>query len=174
MAYTALILTTAGGADYSMIRLYLDADSTAVPAATIEDYGFLPYVEAEVTTAITNYGAILTAGGANMYRLKTGVAAWVAALLCQHIAVGEMQGVQIGEHSEHASKLDWRQKAADLIALSANALAGVSTRTHTRMSLVKLAGPTLSGSNVPDDEEEWLEKIQPRFLDWIEEGGEDD
>ena len=46
MAYTALILTAASYADYSMIRLYLDADSTAVPNATIEDYGFLPYVEA--------------------------------------------------------------------------------------------------------------------------------
>ena len=173
MAYKGLILTS--NADYSMIRSLLGVDSTQVTDLTIEDYGFLPLVEAEVTDIVTTYATILAAvAKGNAYRLKTGVAAWVAALLCQHIEREEGQAVQIGDYREQATQVDWRAKADTLMEKAAGALASLSTRTLTRRTALVVNGPTRSKSNVPDDLEEWLERIQPRLLDWIEERGEND
>jgi hypothetical protein len=158
--------------------------STDIADSVIDSFPFLPYVEAEVGAAITDYASLT---GANRCRLKAGVACWTAALLAGHLhgkaAAGTFAstggGFRLGEYEENGpgavvAKVDYRQKALDLVQEAAKALAGISTRSFTRPQALALAGPTRSKSNVPSTAEAWLEKIQPRILDWFEENGEDD
>lgn len=171
MPYTPVILKTA--ADYSMIRHLLDIDAVDLSDAIIEDYGFLPLVESDICAVITDYATILTAAGADSIRLKSGAAAWVAALIAHALYVSESNSVQIGDYQETA-KTSWLGYSDSLMGQAASSLAGISTRTYSRGSLLVLGGPTRAYGTGPDDIEVWLERIQPRFIDWVEEGGTED
>ena len=170
MSYTALILTTAA-TDYPQIRSLLGADSTELADVTIEQDPFLPAAEAMITANLTDYASLT---GANSYLLKSGAAALTAAFLCPKLEREDSESFKIGQFQESGSKVDWRAKARELLELAKVYLAQVSTRTFTRRTAVALAGPTRSGSNIPEEIEQWIERLQPRFMDWVEEGGEDD
>ncbi len=173
MAWTAAILTTAA-TDYLPIRTFLGASSTDLPDATIEQDPFLPTAEAIVKQALTTYAAIVLAGGDNLALLKAGVQALTAALLCQGVDRGDLSAFRVGEYEETVGRVDWRAKALDLMKAAFRTLGAISTRTFIRRTLVAVAGPTRSGTNIPDELEQWVERIVPRFVDWVEEGGEDD
>jgi len=160
--------------EYDMIRALLGVSETELPDATIELSPFLPIAEAIVKQGITTYATILTAGGDNSHLLKAGTAGLAAALLCQAIERGDSAGFRVGEYEETGNKVDWRAKAQELLTGAKRALGAISTRTFTRRTLVAVAGPTRSGGNVPAEIEQWVEKVVPRFVDWVEEGEEDD
>jgi len=173
MVWAASILT-GGTADYNMIRGLLGVSSTEVPDATVLLEPFLPSAEAVVKAGISTYATIILAAGDNLVLLRSGTAALCAALLCQEMERADAQSFRVGDFDERGSKVDWRGKANTLLERARTLLAGISTRTWTRRTSVALAGPTRSGSNVPAELEQWTERIVPRFVDWVEEGGEDD
>jgi len=160
--------------DYDMIRALLGVSEAELPDATVEMAPFLPTAEAIVKQGITTYAAIMAAAGDNLQLLKSGTAALCAALLCQGTDRGDLSAFRVGEYEEAVGKVDWRAKALDLMKAAFRSLGAISTRTFTRRTLVAVAGPTRSGTNIPDELEQWVERIVPRFVDWVEEGGEDD
>lgn len=170
MAWTAAILTSPA-ADYPAIRALLGVSSSEVSDATIEQPPFLPEAEALVKAGITNYAALT---GDNLQLLKAGVQAMVAALLCAKLQVERADSFRIGDYEEGGSAVKWQERAAGLLQDAQRALAGISTRTWTRPLALAVAGPSRSGSRIPTDLEQWYERILPRLIDWIEEGGEDD
>lgn len=170
MAFVILTATS----DYDMVRALLGVSETELPDATVEMEPFLPTAEAIVKQGITTYAAINTAGGDNKSLLRSGTAALTAALLCQGVDNGELDTFRVGEYEETGNRLDWQAKALELLKAAFRALGAISTRTFTRRTLVAVAGPTRSGTNVPAELEQWIERIVPRFVDWVEEGGEDD
>jgi len=175
MAYTALILNGAG--DYDSVRNLLGVTSDDVADATINDTPFLPSVEAEITSAITGYAALT---GANSTRLKTGAACWTAALLCGYLtgvqadAASDL-GFTVGAYSEKVGSsagVDYATLASDLRVRAAEALAGISTRTWTRPSLMKFGGRTnRADEGLPESLEEWLDLITPPILEEDEGDG---
>ena len=172
MPYTQLVLTEAS--DYDVIRHLIDVEEVDIPDEKIEMYPYLPWVEAEVTEVFTDYATLLSTGGTDKYRLKTGVACLTAAKLCIHMATTMPTEVHIGNYIERP-RLDWFMLAEKLIAQAKAALNQISTKADfTRRYIIAVAGPTRSESNVPSEYEEWVERIQPRIIDWVEEGGEED
>lgn len=157
--------------DYDMIRALLGVSETELPDTTVEMAPFLPTAEAIVKAGITNYAALT---GDNSTLLKSGTAALCAAFLCQGVEGGQLDSFRVGDYWEQGSTIDWRLKALELLKAAFRALGAISTRTFTRRTLVAVAGPTRSGTNVPAELEQWIERIVPRFVDWVEEGGEDD
>lgn len=161
--------------EYAQIRALMGVDSDVVSDQDIESLPYLFYVEAEVKAIITDWATLLTAATANTIRLKTGVMAWVAARLCGLVQKQEAGGVKIGDYAETGDKIEWGDRAKQLADMAASALAQISTRTAlVRPTGMVLAGPTRSETNVPSSIEEWIERIQPRLLDWVEEGGQED
>lgn len=173
MAFVGAILSNAAS-DYGAIRSLLGASAVELPDATIEQSPFLPTAEAIVKQGVTTYATIISAAGDNLHLLKAGAAALTAALLCQEMQQDDSAGFRVGEYEETGNKIDWRAKAGELLAAAKRALGAISTRAFTRRTLVAVAGPTRSGGNVPEELEQWVEKVVPRFVDWVEEGGEDD
>lgn len=170
MAYGPKVLTNQP-ADFDAIRALLGVSETTVPDATIEATPFLPAVESEVTAVIIDYA---TLSGDNATRLKAGVQAYVAALLCGHIERCEGSAFRIGQFEEKAGSVDWKAKAVDLMRLAAGYLGAITTRTWSRRTAIALAGPSRSGARVPSEMEQWIERITPRIVDWIAEGGDED
>jgi hypothetical protein len=156
--------------DYQLVRDLLGLGSGEVSDALIESDVYLGYVEGEVEEAIADYASLT---GVDLVLLKAGAAAWVAALIAARKSAAEGGGFRIGPYSENSTANEWADRTRDLMQQAAHALSSISTRTLTRPTLLVLAGPTRARS-VPADFEAWLEKIQPRILDWLEEGGEDD
>jgi len=171
MAWTAAILTSSA-TDYPPIRTLLGVSSTELPDATIEQSPFLPTAEAIVKQGITNYASLTS--GDNSVLLKAGAAALCAALLCVKFAREDAADFKVGDYEERGRQVDWRARAAKLLEDAERALGAITTRTFTRRTLVALAGPTRSGLNVPEEIEQWVERVVPRFVDWVEEGGEED
>lgn len=171
MAFTPVILDEDG--DYDIVRNVLGISSSEVTDAIIGEDPHLPAAEAMVKGAITDY-ATLTGDDATF--LRTGTVKLCAGFLCQRLLKLEGESFKVGAFEERADKVDWKGRAETLIREAAWALAHITTRTFTRMTAVAVAGPTRSGSRVPgaDEIERWVERIIPRFVDWIEEGGEDD
>jgi len=164
-------ILSGGSTDYALIRALLGVSIAEIPDATVILEPFLPSAEAVVKAGITNYAALT---GDNLIHLRSGAAALCAALLCQEMERADAQSFTVGSYSERGSTVDWRGKASALLAQARADLAAITTRTWTRRTLVALAGPTRSGSNVPAEIEQWVERVVPRFVDWVEEGGEDD
>jgi hypothetical protein len=162
------ILTSA---DYDMIRALLGVGDTELPDTTVEMSPFLPTAEAIIKQGITDYDSLT---GDNAKLLKAGTAALCAALLCQELERNETADWRVGDYWEHGSKLDWREKAKALLRDAMRALGAITTRSFSRRTALAVAGPTRAGTHVPEKLEQWVERIVPRFVDWVEEGGEDD
>jgi hypothetical protein len=171
MPWAAAILT-GGTADYGIVRALLGVSATEIPDATVLMEPFLPTAEAIVKAGITNYASLTS--GDNQVHLRAGTAELCAALLCEKMQRDDAQSFTIGQFEERGTKVDWRAKAQELLQAAKLSLSAITTRTWTRRTLVAVAGPTRSGANVPEELEQWVEKIVPRFVDWVEEGGEDD
>lgn len=166
-------------ADFDEIRTLLGVDSSVVSDNDIAALPMLHYVEARVKAVVTDWATIVAAASAtaltNKVYLKTGVMAWVAARLCGLIMKKEAGGVKIGDYAETGDKLDWPARADELAAMAAEALGCISTRTISRPTYVTFAGPKRRADRgAPEEFEHWLERIRPRLLDWLEEGGEED
>jgi hypothetical protein len=169
VAYTPAIISID---DYPAIRALLGVDGDVVSDAEIGYDPFLPFVESQVAASIAGYA---TFSGADLYYLKTGVEAWAAARLCGLVLKKEAGGVKIGDYAETGDKVDWQNRAQELSKMAAGALGSISTRTWGRPALVVFAGPKRRGDRgAPASFENWLERIQPRLLDWLEEGGRED
>jgi hypothetical protein len=165
------ILTTA--ADIESVRQALGVGSAVIGDALIAGNRFLPYVEASVKELIPTYAAILTAGGLNAMRLKVGTANWIAARLTAHMARQEGLNYRTGTYQQSASATDWPARGYELMREAARELAGLGTSgTPGRPTLFTVSGPTRSGSNQPATFAEWLDKIQPEILNWLEESEE--
>ena len=162
--------------EFPQVRSLLGVDSDNITDADILALPVLYLVEASVKEVITDWATLVTAASADYIRLKSGVMYWVAALLCDKLMKSEAKSVKIGDYSETGGdEVDWKDKAADLVRKAAGILASVSTRTAlTRPTAMVLAGPTRSEAGVPSELEEWIERIQPRFLDGVEEGYDED
>ncbi len=169
MAYTPLILKDAG--DYDSVRNLLGVTSGDVADAVIEDTPYLPTVEGDLAAAITGYATLV---GANAIRLKTGAACWTASLLCGYLVGVQAEaasdgGFTVGAYSEKVGSsagVDYATLAADLRARAAEALAGITTRTFTRPSLMKFAGPKhRADEGRPTTLEGWLDLITPPILE---------
>ena len=155
-----------GTTDYDLVRDILGVDSTDLPDATITSDAYLTRVEDEVKATITDYGSL---ADSNLTRIKNGVAAWVAALLCGYFAKQTGGRYKIGDYEEKGEAIDWMARAMELTRQAASALGSISTRTWTRPSLLVVGGPTRSRSNIPTYTEEWLDKIKPPVLDWFDD-----
>jgi len=165
------VILTGGTTDYNLVRALLGVSTTEIPDAMVILEPFLPSAEAVVKAGMASYAALT---GDNLIHLRSGTAELCAALLCQEMERSDAQSFTVGQYTERGSAVDWRGKASALLAQARASLAAISTRTWTRRTAVALAGPTRSGSNVPAEIEQWVEKVVPRFVNWVETGGEDD
>jgi len=162
------ILTTPAGVD--SVRQALGVTSAVISDALIAGNRFLPYVEASVKELVPTWSAILAAGGLPAIRLKIGTADWVAARLTAHMGRQEGLAYRAGNYSQSASATDWQARGYELMRDAARNLAALSTAgTPGRPALLVTSGPTRSGSNQPATFSEWLDKIQPEIINWLED-----
>lgn len=160
-------------AEYGNIRALLGVPDTILPDATIELFVFLPFVLGEVKELFPTWEAILAADDQDTKRLKVGAAAWAAARLCDFIEREESQSFRIDTYQQSPNKVDWRAKAEELADQSAGAFAAISSvGTASRMTLMKVDGPTRSETNLPSTFSGWLDKIEPTVIDWMEDEDE--
>lgn len=160
-------------AEYSTIRRALGVDETYIPDELVEDLNFIPFVEAEVKAQVTDWAAVLAGDDLDTIRLKLGVAYWIAARLCGYLERPESLNFKMADYSQAPTDIDWPAKARELSTESAKHLFQIAGQTPTgRVTLFKVAGPTRSGSRVPDDWETWLDRIEPTVIDWLEDGNE--
>ena len=176
MAYTPLILESA---DYNGVRSLLGVTATEVSDDEIDLTPYLPYVEAQVAAAITGYASL---DGADAYYLIAGVQFWTAARLCHLLAGKAAAGtfamkagdLKLGPYAVGGAgsvivKMDYRRKAEELGRQAAEALGSISTVTHPTPVPILLAGPTRSGSAVPESDVDWFNKIIPDVVEWSED-----
>ena len=168
----------AGTSDWDAVRSLIYASATVISDAVLESFPFIDTVEELLKKGITDWATIKANGGADWTFLRSGTAYLLAARVVSDrfsASVTLGSGFKVGGYSESGkSGQNWQEIAAALIDKARAALSAISTRTFTRQSIVLRDGPTTSGTNVPPDFEYWLDKILPRVLDWVEEGGEDD
>jgi hypothetical protein len=162
--------------DFDIVRSLVDTDSTTVPDNVLSSFVYLDAIETAVKEAITDWATIVSGGGNDLIWLKSGTAYMLAARLAARFRATTTAGggFRIGGYSESGSSVRWDEVARDLMHKAAGELSRISTRTFTRQTLLLADGPTTSGTNVPEYWESWLERVQPRVLDWEEESGSED
>ncbi len=165
MAFSPTIVTSA---HYDAIRDLLGVTTNEVSDAIIIELPFLPMAEAEVKQAITNYAAIKTEAGDDYTRLVTAVCALTAVQFCPRLETWYNDQLAVGNFKV-GSAINWRKKAEDILSIACRAMDGISTRTtRTYRTLMYLAGPARSGSREPEDIDEWIERILPEIVNWVE------
>jgi len=172
------ILTKAS--DLDDVRAALGVDSTNLPDSILESTLFLDYVE-DVVEAMVNtwsgcedFDTLKLAGGTNWEFIRAGTMMLLAAHAVSYVNMKEADSVRIGNFAQSGRKIEWPEKHASMVARASEAFGNVACRTFTTPSPVVLYGPSSAGRDIPDSMEEYVEKIQPRFLDFIEEGEDED
>lgn len=167
-------------ADYPSVRYLLGGDSVSLPDAVIEAEPSLTYIEqvvkdmADGWSSDKDFDAIKAEDSKDWLFLRVGTMCLLAARLVRYLSMQEGAGFKIGGYSETGRVLMWQDRVIELIHSAAEAFARISTRAFVRPTILLATGPTSSGEAVPEEWEEWVERILPRILDWDEEGGEDD
>lgn len=160
--------------EYPAVRAFLGVGDDLVADATIELFTILDFVEAKIKEIISDWSTIKAAGSDDWIYLRTGTAAWVAARLCGYIEREESRDYRIDDYTQRPTEIDWSEKARELMVESARALAEISTKTTvSRIPLMKVDGPTRSGTNVPTYFYQWLDKIEPTVIDWLQDDDEE-
>lgn len=163
--------------DYDAVRELVGMDESILPDTVLDEFTFIDLTEATVKAAVSTWAAIMAAGsGSDYVFLRAGTVFRMAALIAQRFEMSIQfgHGFAFGGYSEVAKLVNWQAVREQLDEWAAQAFAGISTYSLTRPAIVVIDGPTSSGANVPSDWEEWIDKIIPRPVDWIEEDGEDD
>lgn len=166
-----------GTGDFDSVRALIGADSETLTDETLRSLTYLDYVEIQVKKAFTTWATLKTAAGDDWTLLKVGTACLLAMRACSFMERGQEvnQGFSIGDYQENNGRvIDWKKTLDDLKEMAQEAFGAISTVTHTRPKFFLVSGPTSSGANVPENAEQWLEKVLPRILDWEEEGGTED
>ena len=172
------ILTEAS--DLDDVRAVLGVDSTNLPDSILESALFLVYIENIVEAMVdtwsgcADFDTLKLAGGTNWDFIRAGTMMLLAAHAVGYINMKEADSVRIGNFAQSGRKIEWPEKRESLIARASEAFGNVTCRTFTAPSPVVLYGPSSAGRDIPDSMEEYVEKIQPRFLDFIEEGEDED
>lgn len=179
MAYAPIILTEVG--DFDEVRYLLGGVSSSVaPDAVLSSFAFLGDVETFIKNAADSwledgFAVIEAAGGEDWDLLRRATMQKLAAEFATgYISSRSGSGFKAGGYSEIGISVDWVTEAAKLKDKAAASLAKISVRTFSLPASWIATGPTSSGENVPEYAEEWVERVQPEQLDWIEEGGEED
>lgn len=158
-------------AEYDNIRALVGVPESQISDATIELLVYLPWVENEVKEIVVDWETIVAGSTPDNLRLKTGVSAWTASRLCGHIQREEGRRYQIADYGHRANAVDWVKKAMELAEQAADNLASISTGTPApRATLMTVNGPTRAGTNVPATFQEWLDKIRPEVIQWLDTG----
>lgn len=163
--------------DFDAVRELVPTTSSVVTDQQLERFTMLGFVEVLVKDAVTDWSTIKAAAGDDWTMLKSGTACMLAMKVAKRLASGSSSssgaGFAVGGFRETGGAINWETKKAELMRCASAAFSAISTQTRSRMTLATFNGPTRSESNVPPTLEAWYEKIIPRFLDWIEEGGEE-
>jgi hypothetical protein len=163
--------------DFDAVRELVPTTSGVVTDQQLERFTMLGFVEVLVKDAITDWSTIKSTGGDDWTMLKAGTACMLAMKVAKRLASSSSgssgAGFAVGGFRETGGTINWPEKKAELMQCASAAFSAISTQTRTRMAIAVFNGPTRSESNVPSTLEAWYEKIIPRFLDWIEEGGEE-
>jgi hypothetical protein len=165
------ILVAASG-DYNAIRVKAGITTDDLSDADIDTIGLLPVAEAEITSVVTDYAAILAAGGANKVFLQAAAISLCAALATGLLEMKRSQSFKLADYSESESKVDWKAKVTMLMQEAQGYLMRISTHAHTRRTLFSATGPTSSASSWPLELQRWYARVQPHVLTWIIEGGQ--
>lgn len=152
------------------VRQALGVSSDVVSDDLIRSMAFLDLVEGEVKETIADWSDLISADGQDALRLRAGTAYWVAARLCGYLQLQESQVYKLADYSHSATQVDWPAKVAELSGEAARWLTKITTATTPgRPKLFIASGPTRSRENVPASYSEWLDKIQPLVLDWMDD-----
>lgn len=158
-------------ADYDAVRDMLGVENAVVLTdERVEGLAFLEYVEGEVKALFSTWQTIRDADDQDTKRLQLGVASWTAARLCRFMQRQDGRAYKVGDYSQSGAGLDWLAKARELANDAAKYLSLIAGATVPgRAKLMVATGPTSSGTNVPTEFEEILDKIQPTVIDWLED-----
>lgn len=155
--------------EYENIRASLGVPLTLVSDATIELLNYLPLVEGEIKEIVADWETVLAGDDQDTTRLKLATCAWVAARLCGYLQRNEARDYKVGDYAQRPTKIDWTEKARELSAEAAENLAAISTSADVaRQTFFVRDGPTRSGTRTPAAFSEWLDKIEPTVIDWLE------
>ena len=149
MAYTPVLIAAA---DYLDVRLALglaSSDTTTLPDATILGRPYLQFVERMVKAKLTEYVAILAAGGDKAATLADGVVLWTAARLAQFWlaakAGDEVTRVGVGPYTtQYRTGPEWSVLAEQLAREAAEAFERVARwgLAPDRITMGGRTGPT--------------------------------
>lgn len=167
--------------DYDDVRALLGTDSDSLPTSVIEAAPFLDFVElavqdqADSWNSTKDFAWIKSKAGDDWTYLRMGTMYLLAGKLALYAKRELYDKVKMGDYSRSGRALDWQADQRELVQQASQAFARVSTRTWNRPDVLIASGPTSSEVGIPSEWEEWYEMIQPRILDFAEEGeGEDD
>lgn len=156
--------------EFDAVRHAVGVDADVVPDTLIDGLYFLPVVEDRVKELVPDWSTILAGDDADTRRLQTAVASWVGARVCLYLERQEGLDYRLGPYTQRPTDVDWPEKAAALGREAAGALSQLTTvAAASRPTFFTRTGPTRARTRVPTTFEEWLDKIQPLAVDWLED-----
>ncbi len=164
------ILTAA--ADYNALRFRLGVTTDDLPDAEITSLALLEIAEALVKQLVTDWATIM--GGTTVDRtfLRTGTLALVAAFATRKLELQRGQSFTVGGHSESATKMSWSELRAELMQECQSLFLMISTHVPTsRPRLLIASGPTSSGSTWPTLVSQWVARVEPHLVTWLDTNG---
>lgn len=162
-------------ADFDAVRSLIEVDSAIVSDSVLASFPYLPTLEILVKDAVTDWATLQSVGGDDWTLLKTGTACLLAIRVVRtRFTSSQSSGFRVGGYEEKGREIELHDLVNRLTHMAKEAFMSISTAVLARPTFIMGAGPTSSGYNVPTDWEQWLERIMPRVIDWIQEDGEDD
>jgi hypothetical protein len=167
------ILTDA--ADYDMVRAMLRVSETFLPDEVIEYDIHLTLTEALVKKSFSTWETIKSDAGVDWTLLRVGTAAVLAYYMVDWVErdSGYNASWRIDQYSEGASNIDWQIVKDELRTRAWTAFSAMDAYVYNRPTIFLTHGPSSTGYNVPDDWDEWLEKILPDYVNWGLDDDED-
>jgi hypothetical protein len=167
-----------GTTDFDAVRDLIPITESEFSDSQIEQFTFLEVIEALVKEVITDWSTLKTAAGTDWLYVRNGTACLLALKIASRIQSSGSKssgaGFSVGGYREQTGQVNWETKTSELMACASAAFGSISTQTRTVLTLGVFSGPTSSGRNIPADYEAYWEKIQPRFVDFLEEDEDED
>jgi hypothetical protein len=163
-----------GSADYDLVRQLMGVDTAVVTDAKIESEFCLPYVEAVVKDAYSDWSTYKTENALKWKLMRKGTACLVAFTLTHWLSTESAHGggrFSIGPYAEDGNRPVVYEEAVvshRSCAYQSLSLLDSKIGRTTKPTAVIFYGPTAGKANVPSDSAAWYEKIIPPILDNIE------
>jgi len=157
---------------YDAIRMKCGVTANDLPDTDLDSVGLVPIAEALVESLITDWSAIMLAGGANKVFLQAGAVCIAGALAVVKLQVQRGQSFKLVDYQESETKVDWDKMREALLKEGKGYLYLISTHgAITRTKLLIASGPTSSSANWPSQVDQWFARIHPHIITWLSDDG---